>query len=170
MSESDVNMSEQAKTRFHGELVGIFTTARKGDDLQSLDRVEAVAGRGLVGDRYFLKEGTFSDKDGPDREVTLIEAEALDGLARECEITLRPAQARRNLLTRGVPLNHLVDRAFSVGAVVLRGIRLCEPCGHLESLTCNGVKAGLVHRGGLRARVLEGGVLQVGAPITMRVE
>src|SRR5262245_7100456 len=163
-------MSDQTASKFQGMLAGIFTATRKGEALQSLDRVEAVAGRGLVGDRYFLKEGAFSAKDGPDREVTLIEAEALDGLARECEITLRPAQARRNLLTRGVPLNHLVDRSFSVGAVVLRGIRLCEPCGHLESLTCNGVKAGLVHRGGLRARVLEGGVLQVGAAITIHVE
>jgi MOSC domain-containing protein YiiM len=163
-------MRDQASLEFQGELAGIFTARRKGEDLQSLDRVEAIAGRGLVGDRYFLKEGTFSAKDGPDREVTLIETEALDGLAREYEITLRPPQARRNLLTRGVPLNHLVDRTFAVGAVVLRGIRLCEPCGHLESLTCKGVKAGLVHRGGLRARVLEGGVLQVGAAITMRAE
>jgi MOSC domain-containing protein YiiM len=163
-------MRDQASFEFQGELAGIFTARRKGDDLQSLDRVEAIAGRGLVGDRYFLKEGTFSAKDGPDREVTLIEAEALDGLAREYEITLRPAQARRNLLTRGVPLNHLVDRAFSVGAVVLRGIRLCEPCGHLESLTCKGVKAGLVHRGGLRARVLAGGFLQVGAAIEINVD
>ncbi len=66
---------------FHGHLIGIFTTQRKGTDLQSVDRIEAVAGRGLAGDRYFLKEGTFSAKDGPDREVTLVEVEALEGLA-----------------------------------------------------------------------------------------
>ena len=153
---------------FHGELVGIFVAARKGGDLQPLDRVEAVAGRGLVGDRYYLKEGTFSDKDGPDREVTLIEAEALDGLAKEYELTLQPAQARRNLLTRGVLLNHLVGRTFTVGAVVLRGIRLCEPCGHLEKLTCKGVEKGLKHRGGLRAQIVAGGSLEVGATVTMQ--
>jgi MOSC domain-containing protein YiiM len=152
---------------FHGQLIGIFIGGRKGHDLQSVDRIEAVGGRGLVGDRYFCKEGTFSSKDGPDREVTLIEAEALEGLAREYQITLEPAKARRNLLTRGVPLNHLVDRTFAVGAVVLRGIRPCEPCGHLESLTCKGVKAGLVHRGGLRAQILEGGVLEVGATVSL---
>ena len=150
---------------FQGQLIGIFLGPRKGGDLQPAERVEAVAGRGLVGDRYFLKEGTYSVKDGPDREVTLIEAEALEGLAREYEITLTPAQSRRNLLTRGVPLNHLVGKTFTIGNVVLRGIRLCEPCGHLEKLTCKGVEKGLIHRGGLRAQIIQGGVLTVGAVV-----
>ena len=150
---------------FHGQLVGIFVTQRKGENLQPLDRVEAVAGRGLTGDRYFLKEGTYSAKDGPDREVTLIEVEAIEGLAREHEITLQPFQTRRNLLTRGVPLNHLVGKTFAIGPVVLRGIRLCEPCGHLEKLTCKGVEKGLIHRGGLRAQVITGGMLEMGAKI-----
>src|SRR6516165_11961561 len=105
---------------FQGDLIGIFIGERKGHDLHAVDRVEAVPGRGLAGDRYFAKDGTFSDKDGPDREVTLIEIEALDGLARQYEITLPPAQSRRNLLTRGVPLNHLVGKTFAVGPVVLR--------------------------------------------------
>jgi MOSC domain-containing protein YiiM len=153
---------------FQGQLVGIFVVDRKGADLERRQEIEAVVGRGLVGDRYFLKEGTFSEKDGPDREVTLIEEEALAALAAHYEIALEPAQARRNLLTRGVPLNHLVNRTFSIGPVVLRGLRLCEPCGHLEALTRKGVKAGLVHRGGLRAQVIEGGVLEVGAVIALR--
>jgi MOSC domain-containing protein YiiM len=155
---------------FEGQLIGIFVTQRPGSDLQALARVEAVAGRGLVGDRYFQKQGTFSDKDGPDREVTLIEAEALHGMAREYEITLQPGQTRRNLLTRGVPLNHLVGHEFTIGPVVLRGIRLCEPCSHLEKLTCNGVQKGLVHRGGLRAQILAGGTLEVGAAIRASIE
>ena len=153
---------------FHGQLIGMFIVQRKGRDLQPIDRVEAVAGRGLVGDRYFLKEGTYSAKDGPDREVTLIEAEALEGLAREYEITLAPYQTRRNLLTRGVPLNHLVGKTFTIGGVVLRGIRLCEPCGHLEKLTCTGVEKGLKHRGGLRAQIIAGGPLEIGAAIAMQ--
>lgn len=150
---------------FQGQLIGIYLTPTKGHDLQSADKAEAVAGRGLVGDRYFLKEGTFSPKDGPDREVTLIEAEAIEGLEREYQLTLQPSQTRRNLLTRGVPLNHLVGRTFKVGKVTLRGIRLCEPCGHLEKLTCAGVEKGLKHRGGLRAQIVEGGVLEVGCEV-----
>jgi MOSC domain-containing protein YiiM len=89
-------------------------------------------------------------------------------MTRETEITMEPGQARRNLVTRGVPLNHLVGKEFSVGAVVLRGIRLCEPCGHLEALTIKGVKEGLCHRGGLRAQILHGGVLKTGDRITLR--
>jgi MOSC domain-containing protein YiiM len=150
---------------FQGQLINIFIAPRKGKDLTPFVRVEAVAGRGLVGDRYFLKEGTFSAKAGPDREVTLIEAEALEGLAREYQITLEPSQARRNLLTLGVPLNHLVGKTFKVGSVILRGIRLCEPCGHLEKLTCKGIEKGLKHRGGLRAQIVAGGFLEVGAAI-----
>ena len=97
-----------------------------------------------------------------------MEVEALEGMAREYELLLEPAQARRNLLTRGVPLNHLVGQTFAVGPVVLRGIRLCEPCGHLEKLTCKGVQKGLIHRGGLRAQVLGGGWLMVGASIVLQ--
>ena len=86
--------------------------------------------------------------------------------AVEYEITLEPAQARRNLVTRGVPLNHLIGREFAVGDVVLRGLRLCEPCGHLEKLTIKGIEKSLRHRGGLRAQVVQGGVLRSGDTIT----
>jgi len=151
---------------FQGQLLAIYVAAKKRADLQRVDEVEAVAGHGLHGDRYFQKEGTFSAKDGPDREVTLIEMEALEALARETEIELQPGQARRNLITRGVPLNHLVGMEFRVGAVTLRGIRLCEPCNHLEALTVSGVNQGLCHRGGLRAQIVEGGVLRAGDPIS----
>src|SRR5438128_4567563 len=151
---------------FEGELIGIFLAGEKALPLQAVDSVEARAGQGLVGDRYFLQKGTFTKPGQADREVTLIESEALEALAREAEVVLSPAQARRNLLTRGVPLNHLVGQEFRVGAAVLRGIRLCEPCGHLESLTVKGVKNGLVHRGGLRAQILRGGMLRTGDSIT----
>ena len=143
---------------FQGHLLNIFLTGKRAGVLNSLDAVEAVAGRGLVGDRYFLPLGKIN----PEQEITLIEIEALEGLAREYQITLQPHLARRNLLTQGVPLNHLVDREFLVGNVRLRGVKLCEPCGHLESLTRGGLKKGLSHRGGLRAQILQGGMVRVG--------
>src|SRR5262249_11410103 len=148
----------QGSPMFHGYLAAIYLTARKATPLERVDQAEVVAGRGLAGDRYYLKEGTFSKPDA-DREVTLIESEALEALARDCHVTLEPGQARRNLVTRGVPLNHLVGREFLVGDVLLRGIRLCEPCGHLEKLTAKGVEDGLRHRGGLRAEIVRGGVV-----------
>src|SRR5262245_49559477 len=100
---------------FQGSLAGIYIAERKRDTLRPVEQAEAVAGHGPVGDRYYLKDGTFSKKDSPDREVTLIEIEALEALARECKIELEPGQARRNLVTRGVPLNHLIGREFTVG-------------------------------------------------------
>src|SRR5687767_1708045 len=108
---------------FQGQLVAIWIAGRKAAPLERVDHAAAVAGRGLVGDRYYLKEGTFS-KPGADREVTLIEDEALAALDHDCHIPLEPGQSRRNLVTRGVPLNHLVGREFLVGDVLLKGIRL----------------------------------------------
>jgi MOSC domain-containing protein YiiM len=147
---------------FEGRLESIYIGQVKQADLQSMPHAEAVPGRGLRGDRYYLQQGTFSKPGQPDREVTLVEIEAIEALERECKLTLAAGQARRNLVTRGVPLNHLVGHEFQVGEVLLRGIRLCEPCGHLESLTVKDVKDGLCHRGGLRAQILRGGILRAG--------
>jgi MOSC domain-containing protein YiiM len=149
---------------FQGQLLAIFIAPRESAPIHSVDQAEAVAGQGLAGDRYALAVGTFSKGRPvkPDQEVTLIESEALAAAATDYGIALPPDQARRNLLTRGVPLNHLVSREFLVGMVRLRGLRLCEPCKHLEKLTQEGVRQALVHRGGLRAQILSGGTLRVG--------
>jgi len=129
------------------------------------DAVEVEAGRGVVGDRYHAGTGTFSDNPGDGRHLTLVAAEALEALEREHGIALPAAESRRNVLTRGIDLNTLVGRRFSVGAIECVGRRLCEPCDHLERLTEPGVLRGLVHRGGLRADVERGGVLEVGADV-----
>lgn len=131
----------------------------------SVNEVHAVPGRGLEGDRYFNLTGTFCDNPGPSYEVTLIEIEAVDALKRDYKVELNAGEIRRNIVTCGVALNHLVGREFKVGAVSLRGIRLCEPCAHLEKLTCQGVISGLTHRGGLRAQVLTEGAIRVGDPV-----
>ena len=132
---------------------------------REVSEVRALPGKGLEGDRYFNQVGTFSNKPGPHREVTLIEAEALNALERDYGIELGPSNSRRNIVTRGVPLNHLVGVEFRVGEVTLRGVRLCEPCSHLEGLTLQGVRRGLTHRGGLRAQIVSDGVIRVGDPV-----
>ena len=128
---------------------------------QAVNEVEAVPGAGLTGDRYFLKQGTFF-KPEPDFELTLIEAEAIEAAAREYKVTLDFGEARRNVVTRGVPLNHLVGRDFVIGDVKIHGIRLCEPCSHLEAITGRPVIKAYRHRGGLRAQILSQGVIRVG--------
>jgi MOSC domain-containing protein YiiM len=105
---------------------------------------------------------------GTGRDITLIEIEAIQALDVELGIKLAPGEARRNIVTQGVPLNHLVDKEFCVGDVKLRGVRLCEPCDHLESLTKPKVNPGLVHRGGLRADILTQGTIKVGDEISLQ--
>jgi MOSC domain-containing protein YiiM len=136
--------------------------------MRSVDWVRAIPGKGLEGDRYFEASGTYSDSPGPGREVTLIESEAIEAMARDNGITIPEGASRRNVVTRGAPLNHLVGMEFDVGPVRLLGIRLCEPCSHLESLTRKGLIAGLVHRGGLRAQILTEGDIRIGDPIVPR--
>ena len=130
-----------------------------------LHEVRAVPGRGLEGDRYFSKTGTYSRHEGADRQITLIEVEALEALERDYRIQLDPGESRRNVATRGVAVNHLVGRRFRIGEVRLRGLRLCEPCSHMERLSGKPVRSGLVHRGGLRAEILTEGVIRVGDPV-----
>lgn len=145
-----------------GRLEAIFVAPGKGAPMEARDEVEAIAGAGLAGDRYAEGTGTFS-KPSPDRHVTLIEVEALDAVERDYGISIPPEGTRRNLLTRGASLNHLVDRIFHVGDVRLRGVELCEPCDGLEKgLGKPGVRRALLHRGGLRAEILEGGPLEIG--------
>jgi MOSC domain-containing protein YiiM len=144
-----------------GTVDAIYIAAAAKEPTHSVDRVHAIPGVGLEGDRYALKQGTFF-KPLPDFELTLIEAEALEAMKREYDVELAPGEARRNLVTRGVPLNHLVGHEFLIGEVRIRGIRLCEPCSHLQALTERPVIKGLRHRGGLRAQILSAGEIRVG--------
>jgi MOSC domain-containing protein YiiM len=151
---------------FQGHVAFIYIAAQAGAAMELREEVMAVARRGIEGDRYFLGAGYWSKSAGGGRDITLIEIEAVEALNREKAIVLDPGAARRNLVTRGVPLNHLVGREFQVGSVRLFGTRLCNPCSYLEELTQKGVLAGLIHRGGLRADIVAGGTLRVGNVIS----
>jgi len=148
-----------------GIVESIYIAAAATGPTHAVDSVEAIPGVGLEGDRYALKQGTFF-KPEPDFELTLIEAEAIDAIRRDYSIELPAGDARRNLVTRGVALNHLVGREFTIGQVRIRGIRLCEPCDHLQRLTGQPVIKALRHRGGLRAQILTEGKIHAGDAIT----
>jgi MOSC domain-containing protein YiiM len=151
---------------FRGQVVAIYTAPEEGASMESRDGVRAIAGVGLDGDRYAAGDGKYTRSDDNGRRaITLIEREAVAAARREYEVELEEHEARRNVVTEGVPLNHLVGRTFRVGDVVLRGFKLAEPCTHLEGLTRSGVRRALVHRAGLRAEILEGGTISVGDPV-----
>jgi MOSC domain-containing protein YiiM len=149
-----------------GTVVSLHIAPTAAAPMRSLTKVQVVVSGGLEGDRYFNKLGTYSNDPGSGRDVTLIEIEAIEALKRDYQIELEPSQARRNIVTQGVALNHLVDREFKIGDVILRGTRLCDPCSHLEKLTRKGVMRGLIHRGGLRAEIISGGTLRPGDTIS----
>jgi MOSC domain-containing protein YiiM len=143
-----------------GRIESIYLRPTSDVPAQEVGTARLQAGRGVVSDRYF-----FAGGGGPGEALTLIAAEALEALAAETGIALTGAESRRQILTRGVDLNALVGRQFSVGGVRCRGVELCEPCNHLQSVTVAGVLRGLAHRGGLRADVLTDGEIAVGAAV-----
>ena len=126
--------------------------------------IEAIAGHGVASDRYCLgtESGYFSENKGARRQITLFESEVLDTVLRDNNLNLAPDECRMNVVTRGVPLTHLVGRRFSVGDAVLRGLKLNEPCSRLEDVVGRPVVKALVHRCGLFAEILVGGRIQTG--------
>ena len=150
-----------------GRVEGIFITPDAARPMLSIDEVKAITGEGLEGDRYFTKSGTWSHNDGPQRQITLFESEALKALARDYDIEIDGADTRRNIMTSGVALNHLVGREFKVGDATLRGVKLCEPCKHLERVSGRPVRKPLVHRGGLNAEIVADGLIRVGDEVSV---
>ncbi|WP_440989747.1 MOSC domain-containing protein [Haloarchaeobius baliensis] len=156
--------TEREQTATTGTVEAIHISPESGEPVEPVERVEAVAETGLRGDRYFDDGGTFSD--GTPRGITLIEAEAIEAAGSDYDVDVSDGRHRRNVTTRGVALNHLVGETFRVGDAVCRGVELCEPCSYLEGLTEDGVARSLVHRGGLRATVVESGALAVGDTVS----
>jgi MOSC domain len=142
----------------NGVVEAILVAAAAEQPLHRVERVAAIAGRGLEGDRYYEGRGTFSAP-GRGYELTLVEAEVLD------EIGLAWEEARRNVVTRGIELNALVGRRFTIGKVVCVGRRLAEPCAHLERVSRPNLLRPLVHRAGIRADILESDTIAVGDSI-----
>ena len=131
-------------------------TIGESNSLRPVESVEAVAGKGLEGDRHF-----FADGARPGGAITLIEAEVLE------DVGLGGPQSRRQVVTRGVRLNDLVGKRFFVGEIECEGVELCEPCLHLQSLTRPGIIEDLLHRGGLNADIVTSGTISVGDPVTV---
>src|SRR5262245_16973797 len=141
-----------SNTTVPGEIIGIYMADSPGAPLHAVESAQAIPGRGLQGARFYDRTGALvkSGKPVPPKmELSMIESEGLESLRRDYGIQLDHSESRRDLVTRGVALNHLVGVEFSIGPVRARGIKMCEPCDHLEGLTQKGVRSGLIHRGGL---------------------
>ena len=151
---------------WQGSIAGIFVAPESAADMVALSEVRALADRGLEGDR-FLRD-SWNAVNRSDKSVSLIEDEVLQLAARELGQDSIAHLTRRNLVTRGVPLIELLHRDFTVGSVRMRGIRLFEPCGHLVKVTgMPGIFGALHHRSGLKAAILNDGLIRIGDPIAL---
>ena len=148
-----------------GSVEAIHIAPTGSAPMVAVDRVRAIAGSGLEGDRYATKTGQWSDDPRVDRDITLIEAEVIEDLAVTDGIVLAPGETRRNVTTRGIRLNELVGRRFRVGDALCEGTRLCEPCQYLTDSVGKPILRPLVHRAGLRAHIVDGGEITVGAEV-----
>jgi MOSC domain-containing protein YiiM len=141
-----------------GTIQHIFIAPGRGEPAGSLSEVEALADCGLRGDRYT----DLALRRSPDYQVTLIESEQILAFAEALKLPLEPHESRRNLVTVGMNLNDLCQKRFFVGEAELEGLELCEPCATFAKYTHPEVVRFFVHRGGLRARILRGGIIRVG--------
>jgi MOSC domain-containing protein YiiM len=129
--------------------------------MREVAAAEAVAGAGLVGDRYVDGSGR--------RGVTLIQAEHLPVIAAlSGHVSVAPAWLRRNVVVSGIPLLALKERRFRIGEVLLEGTGECEPCSRMEDALGPGGYNAMRGHGGLCARIVAGGTLRVGDAV--RVE
>lgn len=144
-----------------------FGRAKDGAaDVPTFDvpQAEVVAGKGIVGDRFFGKAAHM------DAAVTLIAVEALESMAAELGTTpFNPLAARRNVVLRGAHLPPLVGQEFVLetpgAAVRLKGGRPAHPCAWMDKVLAPGAHASMRGRGGIRCQVLSGGVLHRGPAI-----
>ena len=153
---------DERRLTARGTVEAIHIAAAAGAPMRSLARVRAIAGVGLEGDRYATGTGNWSANRKVDREITLVAAEELERLSDAFGVELEPGATRRNVTTRGIDVNALVGRRFSIGPAICEGTRLCEPCVYLAELIAKPILEPLVHRAGLRARILDGGEIRVG--------
>ena len=152
----------------HGTVEALAIARAAEAPMQVLEVAFARAGRGLDGDRYADGAGTFSSRGDrrPGYDLTLIAAEVLDEPAAAGH-AVDFAATRRNVLTRGIDVNALVGRRFLIGDVLCEGLRLCEPCVHLDRLNGPSLLRPLIHKGGLRADILTDGEVRPGTPIQL---
>ena len=142
------------------EVFGITVCSDFGKDMIQLDSVEAIAGKGIVEDRYFKKNKNTSN-------ITLIEKENIDFFNENSSCSIPYQKFRRNIITKGLRLNSLVGREIFIGSVKIKVHELCQPCLKLQKLLGqNNFVKDMIHKSGIRCEILIGGKIGKGNKIT----
>ena len=154
-----------------GKIVKLLISKSIESSMQNVNQVILEVGKGIFGDRYYNQEGTFSNKGKiePDRDVSLIEIEKINELNEKYDLNITPEDLRRNIVVSNCDLNSLVGKEFQIGEVVLKGIRLCEPCKYLaDKLNEEKVLSQMVHKSGLRAEIIRGGSIDLNSQVEVK--
>ncbi len=154
-----------------GKIAKLLISKDTQSDMLNVNQIVLEVGKGIFGDRYYNQEGTFSNKGEiePDRDVTLIEIEKIDALNKEHDLNITAEDFRRNIVVSNCDLNSLVGKEFQIGEVVLKGLRLCEPCKYLSNKLDNEkVLSQMVHKAGLRAQIIKGGSIDLNSQVEVK--
>ena len=154
-----------------GKIAKLLISKDTQSDMLNVNQIVLEVGKGIFGDRYYNQEGTFSSKGEiePDRDVTLIEIEKIDDLNKEHDLNITAEDFRRNIVVSNCDLNSLVGKEFQIGEVVLKGLRLCEPCKYLSNKLDNEkVLSQMVHKAGLRAQIIKGGSIDLNSQVEVK--
>ena len=154
-----------------GKIAKLLISKDTQSDMLNVNQIVLEVGKGIFGDRYYNQEGTFSNKGEiePDRDVTLIEIEKVDALNKENDLNITAEDFRRNIVVSNCDLNSLVGKEFQIGEVVLKGLRLCEPCKYLSNKLDNEkVLSQMVHKAGLRAQIIKGGSIDLNSQVEVK--
>lgn len=155
-------LDRYAKDLAPGRVSWIGLRPVRREPLQAVSTVKACAGLGLEGDHRMSKTP------GSGRQVTLISEEFIAQIERFTGLTsIEPAILRRNLVVSGINLNALRRQRFRVGEAVFEATQLCHPCARMEEALGKGGVAAMLGHGGLCAKIIEGGAIQVGDAITV---
>ena len=143
-----------------GKIIKLLISKDVNSPMQSVNQIILEVGKGIFGDRYYYQEGTFSNKNKIEehRDVTLIEQENIDAFNNNENQNITCEDLRRNVVVSNIRLNELVGKEFNIGNVVLKGVRLCEPCEYLAK-KINNTKflKSMINKSGLRAQIIKGG-------------
>ena len=150
-----------------GRVIEIYIATQSDAPVEPQASAQLEAGQGILGDRHFLPQQALAMDDASRRkeDISIISADELDAFNAQFELSIPHGDFRRNIITRGIDLNALVGKRFRIGTVLCEGMELCEPCSKLAKNVSRLVLPHLVHRGGLRAAVIESGQVVPGDTI-----
>ena len=142
------------------EVIKIGVTKNHNQEIIEVNEISLIADKGIVGDRH------FRDYNDPFNQLSIIESENIDEYNFKNKLNIPHLNFRRNIVTKGIKLNDLVEKRIKIGSIELEVIDLCRPCRHLsEKLNRNDVIKEFLRKGGIRCQIINDGKIYLGDKI-----